>query len=271
MGLKSGAKMIFSTAKSSSVILTDVTRFHLMQAISDAESLLEFAEKHFREYVESVQVSAKFLSGEIDLDTYEKRLDEIKRKFHFEMALQGAQLQASLNVDALSTIVYCCLALESYINSFAYFLVTEKNALGQGFSLKAFYWWPVREKWKKLPKLVSGKTFASGDLWDSFDELFIFRNNVVHDKPTEWRKKKGSGKGKFPDLPFGLFDLSVDNAVLAARTHDEIIKTLHNLTNVPEHEFQRHYNYYIITDDIKERLKVSDELKKITERMRQRE
>jgi len=263
--------MIFSTAKSSSVILTDVARFYLMQAIGDAESLLEFAKKHFKEYAESVQVGSKFLAGEIDLDTCENRLDEIKRRLPFETALHGAQLQANLNVDVLSTILYCCLALEAYINSFACFLVMEKNLLGQSFSLEDFYWWPVREKWKKLPKLVSGKTFAHGDLWDSFDELFIFRNNAVHDKPTEWREEGGSGKGKFPDLPFGLFDLSLDNAILAAQTHDEMIKTLHNLTNVPEHEFQRHYNYYIITDDMKERLKVSDELKKITERMRQRE
>ena len=138
--------MIFSTAKSSSVILTDVARFYIRQAIYDAEDLLEFAETHFEAYAESIRLDSKFLSGEIDKKTYEKRLNEIKRKFPFEMALRGAQIRATVMVDTISTIIYCCLALEAYINSFAYFLVKEKKILEQDFSLEDFYWWKVREK-----------------------------------------------------------------------------------------------------------------------------
>jgi len=92
---------------------------------------------------------------------------------------------------------------------------------------------------------------------------------VVHDKPVE--RKEISSEGKFLMPPFGMFKLSLDHAILAAQTHDEMIKTLHALTNISESEFQRHYNYFIITNDIRERLKVSDELRKINERMRQQE
>jgi hypothetical protein len=86
----------------------------------------------------------------------------------------------------------CCFCLESYVNSFAYFLIKDADFLGLAKSgressaeavLDAFYRSSTREKWETIGKMGSTMGFdRSRTPFQDFRSLFNFRDDMCTTK-----------------------------------------------------------------------------------------
>jgi hypothetical protein len=187
-----------------------------------------------------------------DIEQVEEQIREVLSAIPLEVAKTGAALQGQLHSQALSTILMCCFCLESYINSFAYFLLKESDFLGLSrvgrkssaeAVLDAIDRLSTKEKWTTVGKLGGADGFdRSRTPFQDFRCLFNFRDDHVHDKAVPYGEDRPAKRynGKFPDPVGGLLDLGY--ALYAAEVYWSMVHEIHDLTGVEPSEFHRHYN-----------------------------
>ena len=149
----------------------------------------------------------------------------------------------------------CCFSLESYVNSFAYFLIKESDFLGLSKSgrkssaeavLDAIDRLSTREKWETIGKMGSAVGF---DRSRTPFQDFRFRDDNVHDKAIPYSEDRAAKRynKKFPDPVFGSLDLG--HALFAADVYWNMVQEIHRLTGVDAEVFHRHYNLKPWFDD----------------------
>lgn len=152
----------------------------------------------------------------------------------------------------MSVILTSCFCLESYINNMAYYLFKEQDYLGllkdghktsSRLIIDAINKMSVREKWQKVCSLKESDSFdRSRPPFQDFGYLFNFRDDLVHDKVSEFGKDRAKKRynNRFPDPV--LSQLSLKNSQYAAKIYWDMVNKLHELLEVDENEFQKHYN-----------------------------
>jgi len=167
------------------------------------------------------------------------------------IAQQGMFRQSRIHSQALTTVLLAAFLLESYINSLAHFVLTERDLLGlvrdgKRSSAEVLYEaierMKVRDKWGAVARLNTDAKFdKSRSPWQDFDILFKFRDDHVHDKVLQYSELGANRyRGRLPDKIGGL--LTLGHAVFAAETYWGMVKAVHELVGVTMAEFHRHYN-----------------------------
>jgi hypothetical protein len=169
-----------------------------------------------------------------------------------EAAEQAVVLQLRIHSQALTAVLLCCFALESYVNVLAYFLLAESDILGlvrdgrkssADVLFQAIERMSPRDKWSTVARLGKAEGFdRSRSPWQDFDVLFKFRDDHVHDKVVAYSADRASKRyhNRFPDPVSGL--LSLEHAVFAATTYWAMVQHVHDLVGVPAVVFHRHYD-----------------------------
>lgn len=244
--------MLLPEHKSGLVRLSDTVKIGLESCQSLSEEILAHYErtKHFWKPTQDLARAAE--RGEISFEEAERRIQAMTEPVHLTEAKIGANLQLQLHSQSLSSILMCCFCLESYINSFAWFAVRERDLLGligRGRStsadvlLEAIDRLQVKEKWKTVAKLSGEAGFdISRYPFQDLVNLFNFRDDHVHDRmvPYEIERAKKRYNKRFPDPTSGMLDLN--HALYSGTVYWDITRELHKLTDVPTTDFQRHYN-----------------------------
>jgi hypothetical protein len=238
--------LLFPEKKSSLVRLSDAIQISLQLCAETTEKVLAIYSHHFSRAREIARHVGKVNADQAD------ELRQIQASIPLEVASTGAALQGQLHSQALSTVLMCCFCLESYVNSFAYFLIKDSDFLGLAKSgressaeavLDAIDRLSTREKWETIGKMGSAIGFdRSRTPFQDFRYLFNFRDDNVHDKAipySEDRAVKRYNK-KFPDPVFGSLDLG--HALFAADVYWNMVQEIHRLTAVDAGVFHRHYN-----------------------------
>lgn len=113
------------------------------------------------EYVKCLDVEATDTSGMHDGEKSEL----------FRMALK----------HAIKAIVFSSMCVESAINNYA------GAQLGDNYTEKHLYKLDVVSKWVVIPKLACGKSIdKSGPAFNALKKLVKARNNLIHNKSTEY-------------------------------------------------------------------------------------
>ena len=245
--------MLFEERKSGLVRFSDAIKVGLEECASLTENLLrthdeiEPYHKRQREIIEQME------EGKLSSDDAENLLQQTVSQDMLEnIVYPSAQNQHKLHSQSLSTILLCCFCLESYINSFAYYMLKEADLLGfirqQRKSsvetiLTAIGRLNVADKWKTVAKLGEhGEFDPSRDPFQDFKILFKFRDDHVHDKTIRLSQDlaKERYNNKFPDPFAGMLDLG--HALYAADVYWNMVQELHRVTDADQAEFQRLYN-----------------------------
>jgi len=205
------------------------------------------------------EIARRVEQGKVNTDQADEQIRQILASIPLEVANTGAALQGQLYGQALSTVLMCCFSLESYVNSFAYFLIKESDFLGLSKSgressaeavLDAIDRLSTREKWETIGKMGSAIGFdRSRTPFQDFRSLFNFRDDNVHDKAIPYSEDRAAKRynKKFPDPVFGSLDLG--HALFAADVYWNMVQEIHRLTGVDAEVFHRHYNLRPWFDD----------------------
>jgi hypothetical protein len=244
--------LLFPEKKSGLVRLSDATKIGLQlcaETTAKVHAIYSQGEPH---YSRAREIARRVEEGKVNTDQAHEQIRQILASIPLEVANTGAALQVQLHSQALSTVLMCCFCLESYINSFAYFLIKDADFLGLAKSgressveavLDAIDRSSTREKWETIGKMGSTIGFdRSRTPFQDFRSLFNFRDDNVHDKAipySEDRAVKRYNK-KFPDPVFGSLDLG--HALFAADVYWNMVQEIHRLTGVDAGVFHRHYN-----------------------------
>lgn len=244
--------MIFPDRKSGLVRLSDSLKIGLDTCNAVTEQILMLYKGSEAFWVFQKEVAEAALRNEITNEQAEQRIRDATTPEHVSVAERGVVLQGHLHAHALSSVLMCCFCLESYINSFAWFLLHESDLLGllsRGKPtsvetlLAAIDRLQVKDKWKTVAKLGNESGFdASKYPFQDLGYLFNFRDDHVHDKAVPFSLDRAPKRynNRFPDPVFGMLDLS--HALYAASVYWDMVIELHRLTTVPVDGFQRHYN-----------------------------
>lgn len=254
--------MLLAHGKSGLVRLSDTLKTMLDLCKTSTVNLLRAAEPYQHLYREIQHLAGDQLDGKLNLDEGESRikkvLEGIPKDVRFNIAYLAAHEIHSL---ALSAVLLSCFCLESYVNTFAYFLFDEGDLLGlvrggnnasAEILIDAVARMSIRDKWRTIGRLKDDRGFdESCPPFQDFHILFKFRDDQVHDKIVEWGSSESSKRynGKFPDD--GLV-LHLSHALFAADTYWGMVQEVHRLTNVQQaglQGFQRHYNVSPWTDE----------------------
>ena len=232
--------------------LSDATKIGLQLCAETTVKVLAIYSQGEPHYSRAREIARRVEEGKVNTDQADEQIRQIPASIPLEVANTGAALQVQLHSQALSTVLMCCFCLESYVNSFAYFLIKDADFLGLAKSgressveavLDAFYRSSTREKWETIGKMGSTMGFdRSRTPFQDFKSLFNFRDDNVHDKAipySEDRAVKRYNK-KFPDPVFGSLDLG--HALFAADVYWNMVQEIHRLTGVDAGVFHRHYN-----------------------------
>ena len=98
-------------------------------------------------------------------------------------------------------------------------------------------------KWETLGKLSKeGKFDKSKSPFQDLKVLFNYRNDIVHDKVSEYSVERASKRynNKLPDPVFGFLDLG--HVIYAADTYWGMVSEIHAILGTQMDDFHRHYN-----------------------------
>ncbi len=117
--------------------------------------------------------------------------------------MSAISMKGRLHSECLSVLLNCCFALESYVNSLGYHLLVEKDFLGlfraghdatAEILIEAIEKMSTIAKWETMGKLKNGDGLdKSRSPFQDLKILFNFRNDMVHDKVSDYsdeREKK---------------------------------------------------------------------------------
>jgi hypothetical protein len=244
--------MLFPEKKCALVRLSDAIKTGLefcAQITSECVTIYTRYEKPFAEARSAAQAAER---REIGDQEAEARIRDVLAAIPGEDVLRGCSFQKQLHGQALATILTCCFTLESYVNSFAYFLFQETDFLGlvkQGRQVTAnvlmetIEQMRIRTKWDTLAKMGHGEGFDHGRApFQDFDILFKFRDDHVHDKVVPLSEDRSATRynGNLPDPVWGMLDLG--HALYAGRVYWDMVKEIHAHVGVKQETFRRHYN-----------------------------
>lgn len=244
--------MLFPEMKSGLVRLSDAVKIGLQLCGEISLKVLAIYSQGEPHYSRAREIAHRAEEGKVNLDKADEQIREILANISLEVANTGAALQVQLHSHALSAVLMCCFCLESYVNSFAYFLIKESDFLGLSKSghqssaeavLDAIDRLSTREKWETISKFGSTAGFdRSRTPFQDFRYLFNFRDDNVHDKAVPYSEDRAPKRynKKFPDPVFGSLDLG--HALFAADVYWNMIQEIHRLTGVDPKAFHRHYN-----------------------------
>ncbi|PGL66846.1 hypothetical protein [Bacillus sp. AFS055030] len=241
--------MLFQEQKKSGLVrLSDCIKHGVYNAAQDTKELniVSLSQKSQIQY--SKEIAAKMEKGEIDPSEAEELIKT--NGMSLDDAIRGAAIQSALHNQCLTTILTTCFTLESYINSFAYYLAKHHGRKGKlnGKQLPytdEFTKLSTVKKWIKVVKISTGieyRTDAADNPFGDLKILFKFRNDHVHDKVVGMSNDKSltSYNGKLPDPVFGLLD--INHVLFAVDTYWNLIKWVHRQIGVSQEEFHMHYN-----------------------------
>ncbi|WP_186409031.1 hypothetical protein, partial [Candidatus Accumulibacter aalborgensis] len=244
--------MLFTEGKSALVRLSDCIKVSLDECQSVSHRVIEAHREHGPALAALRNLAAKAEKGVIDSGAFERQALDLARAIPMEASYQVVAAQGKLHSFVLSTILSCCFCLESYINSFAFHIFQEKDFLGlvrEGHDataeilIDAIERMSTAAKWEAVGKLKKGSGFdQSKSPYQDFKHLFNFRNDLVHDKVVDYKKTdiaRNRYGNRLPDPVFGMLEL--EHAIYAASTYWEMVGKIHQLTDYPSSEFQRHY------------------------------
>ncbi len=245
--------MIFTDQKSGLVRLSDAVKDGVELCANTTSGFMEMVAPYATIYARLRALSGQALAE--GPESYARFDEEIKAALSpvpNEVAFGLPLLQTRLHSQVLSTILSCCFTLESYINTFAYFLLRERDFLGlirdghessADLILDAIDRLGAREKWKTIGRFGGEKGFdSSRPPFQNFHYLFNFRDDHVHDKVVALSDERARKRynDTFPDPVFGMLDLG--HALFAADTYWGMVGEVHRLLGIEPRAFQRHYN-----------------------------
>jgi hypothetical protein len=244
--------MLFQEGKSSLVRLSDCIKVGIGAACESSLDWLELHATHATVLREMQRIGRDALAGKIPMELAEKLGKEQSAKIPHDDAVRAISLQFRLHSECLSVLLNVCFALESYINSYAYHLLQEKDFLGllratndvtAELLFNAIDRLSTQEKWQTMGRLRDPQGFdGSKSPFQDLRILFNFRNDMVHDRVREYSDNfaKKRYNGKLPDPAFGFLDLR--HAIYGAETYWNMVLEIHRLTSQPREDFHRHYN-----------------------------
>jgi hypothetical protein len=218
--------MLFPEMKSGLVRLSDAVKIGLQLCAETSAKVLAIYSQGEPHYRRAREIALSVEQSKVNADQADEQIREILERIPLEVANTGAALQVQLHSQALSTVLMCCFCLESYVNSFAYFLIKESDFLGLSKSgrqssaeavLDAIDRLSTKEKWETIGKLGSSAGFdRSRTPFQEFRHLFNFRDDNVNDKAVPYSEDRAAKRynKKFPDPVFGSLDLG--HALFAA-------------------------------------------------------
>lgn len=244
--------MLFLDGASALVRLSDCLTLTLRSSADTAEAVLRVYKRNEDAFGQLKKIAEAAMEGPLDAEEYEGELLRVLDRIPEDVALEGALLQKRLHSEVLSVTLISCFCLESYVNSLAYHLLSERDFLGLISSghketadvlLEAIDRMSAQSKWETIGRLKDTAGFSRGapPLQD-FKILFRFRDDHVHDKVVDMGKDRGADRygRKLPDPVFGLLDFT--HALYAAEVYWSMITRVHELLQTPPEEFQKHYN-----------------------------
>lgn len=241
--------MLFQEQKKSGLVrLSDCIKHGVFNIAQETEELNKVIVSQNSQLQYQKEVLAKVEKGEIDSG---QAIELIKTNgMSIEAATRGAALQSAIHNQCLTTILSTCFTLESYINSFAYYLSKQHGPKGRLNGTKLPYSEEFKNlstvnKWIKVVKISTGIDYQTDAVDNPFGDLnilFKFRNDHVHDKVVSMSNDKSSSRynGKLPDPVFGLLDIY--HVLFAVDTYWYLIKWVHRQIGVSQEEFHMHYN-----------------------------
>ena len=267
--------MLFTEGKSALVRLSDCIKVSLDECQSVSQGIIAAHRAHGPALLALRNLAAKAEKGVTDSGAFERQAEELACAIPMEASYQAVAAQGKLHSFVLSTVLSSCFCLESYINSFAFHLFQEKDFLGlmrEGHDataeilIDAIERMSTAAKWEAVGKLKKSSGFdRSKSPYQDFKHLFNFRNDLVHDKVVDYKTDIARNRygNRLPDPVFGMLEL--EHAIYAASTYWEMVGKIHQLTDYPSSEFQRHYNLSPwVDDDFKEAMiATSNEYKRV--------
>lgn len=250
--------MLFPKNVSGLVRLSDTVKGGLRYCARATSELLQLAAPH-KVYFSRVRILGdEALSGKISYDAADAEMEKLQVQLPAGLGLHLATLDVEQADHARTTVLMCCFCLESYINSLAYFLFKEADLLGlvrgghhnsADVMLEAINQMSVREKWRTVGKLQNKTGFdTSRPPYQDFRILFLFRDDVVHDKVIDLDPNRaGRYNNKLPDPVLEQCDLG--HGLFAAQTYWNMVVEVHRLLDVEMSKFHKHYNLKPWSDD----------------------
>ncbi len=244
--------MLFPERKSGLVRLSDSVKVGLELCSDTTRKVLTVYAKGKPFYERAQAVASRAVRGEISYEEADEQATEILSTIPEDDAKTGAALQVTLHSQVLSVILMCCFCVESYINSFAYFLFQEVDFLGLIRSgrqasadalLTAIDRLSIRQKWETIGNLGTRPGLdRSRYPFQDITYLFNFRDDHVHDKAVPYAEDRATKRynNKFPDPVFGFLDLG--HGLYAATVYWDLVGEIHRVTGVDPISFHRHYN-----------------------------
>jgi len=114
--------LLFPEKKSGLVRLSDATKIGLQLCAETTAKVLAIYSQGEPHYSRAREIARRVEEGKVNADQADEQIRQILASIPLEVANTGAALQVQLHSQALSTVLMCCFCLESYVNSFAYFL-----------------------------------------------------------------------------------------------------------------------------------------------------
>jgi len=234
--------MVLPGGHSGLVRLSDCLKIGVSNALATTKELTTIHQKHADVLKEIRDAARKCRENKSRSETPEE-IQSVAARIPIEDAQTAVSLQGQLHSETLSVILTSCFALESYINSLAFFLMRERDLIGlvrnstasaAGAFMDAFDKMSTTDKWKCIGNLKSESGFNIGEIpFQHIKILFRFRDDHVHDKVVDWNSERAQKRynGKFPD-PFGGV-LALSHAVFACDVYWEMICKIHDLVGVP--------------------------------------
>jgi hypothetical protein len=250
--------LLFPEKKSGLVRLSDATKIGLQlcaETTAKVHAIYSQGEPH---YSRAREIARRVEEGKVNTDQAHEQIRQILASIPLEVANTGAALQVQLHSQALSTVLMCCFCLESYINSFAYFLIKDADFLGLAKSgressveavLDAIDRSSTREKWETIGKMGSTIGFdRSRTPFQDFRSLFNFRDdNARQSYPLQ---RGSSSQTLQQEISRSCFRFPRPGSPLfAADIYWNMVQEIHRLTGVDAGVFHRHYNLKLWFDE----------------------
>jgi len=244
--------MLFTEKKSALVRLSDCIKLGIANCLDTTNELIDLHLRYEEPLRITKAVAKDILEERIPGEEGEKRILEVQKNIPSEDARKVAFLQGRLHSECLSVFLNCCFALESYVNSLGYHLLQEKDYLGlfraghdatAEVLIDAIEKMSTLTKWETIGNIKNGKGFdRSMSPFQDLRILFNFRNDIVHDKVTDYSDDRDVRRynRKLPDPVFGF--LTLRHVIFAADTYWGMISDIHNILGTDMNGFHRHYN-----------------------------
>lgn len=248
--------------KSQTEHLTQCTHTYLRLCYQNACDIYDLTK-------ENKELLTIWLKNRDNLPATKQNLEKQKNAQKVEDKLQ--ELHEELIIHCRTTKLYASFSLESFINAFATFLTNHKILSSVQDELKEVILHNISrlydkmstlDKWEEVAKQFGNTSLNKRTvLWKSFMDLYSFRDNVVHDKPIFIRStgdliqiRKGMIKSvKQPPPEQSVLAQYINDAYKACKTHDEMIRKLHTITEIPEEKNNK--QLYILPNNYHRKIK----------------